>query len=300
VNDTAKDKLDKIISMIDGAYAPSTIRAYKSNFEKFINYCDFHQENALPAAPEIISEFIQELSNGSLKSASIRIAIASISAIHKLNRLDDPTQDPDVKIEMRRMHRKLGRESRQAYGINKNLLSKMLLNLGSDLRGTRDKAIILLAYEGMCRRSELVSIKIKDVELKYEKNSIVDINIKLSKSKTDQEGVGKRLQIGEQTKQAIIEWIQKSEIEDGYLFRAINKAGKILDGLESSQINRLFKKLAKTIELPEELIRRISGHSMRVGAAQDLLLSGAGLPEMMLKGRWSKAETVMRYVEYTN
>ena len=44
----------------------------------------------------------------------------------------------------------------------------------------------------------------------------------------------------------------------------------------------------------------ISGHSMRVGAAQDLLLSGASLPIMMNKGRWSKPDTVMRYVENTN
>ncbi len=39
-------------------------------------------------------------------------------------------------------------------------------------------------------------------------------------------------------------------------------------------------------------------HSMRVGAAQDLLLSGASLPIIMNRGRWSKADTVMRYVEY--
>jgi hypothetical protein len=39
---------------------------------------------------------------------------------------------------------------------------------------------------------------------------------------------------------------------------------------------------------------------MRVGAAQDLLLlSGASLPIIMARGRWSKPDTVMRYVEHT-
>jgi hypothetical protein len=46
--------------------------------------------------------------------------------------------------------------------------------------------------------------------------------------------------------------------------------------------------------------RNISGHSMRVGAAQDLMLSGATLPILMNRGRWSKTDTVMRYIENAN
>ena len=38
---------------------------------------------------------------------------------------------------------------------------------------------------------------------------------------------------------------------------------------------------------------------MRVGAAQDLLLSGASMPMIMNRGRWSKPDTVMRYIEST-
>ena len=49
--------------------------------------------------------------------------------------------------------------------------------------------------------------------------------------------------------------------------------------------------------MPCEMIKSISGHSLRVGAAQDLLLSGASLPLIMSRGRWSKADTVMRYIE---
>jgi hypothetical protein len=34
---------------------------------------------------------------------------------------------------------------------------------------------------------------------------------------------------------------------------------------------------------------------MRVGAAQDLLNSGASMPIIMQRGRWSKTDTVMRF-----
>jgi len=48
----------------------------------------------------------------------------------------------------------------------------------------------------------------------------------------------------------------------------------------------------------ESEIKGISGHSMRVGAAQDLLSSGASMPIIMQRGRWSKTDTVMRYLEH--
>jgi hypothetical protein len=38
---------------------------------------------------------------------------------------------------------------------------------------------------------------------------------------------------------------------------------------------------------------------MRVGGAQDLLNSGASLPQIMVKGGWGKTDTVLRYVERT-
>ena len=93
-----------------------------------------------------------------LKSSSIRIAVASISSIHKLNLLNDPTQHPTVKIELRRMYRTLGRYSQQAFGITAPILEKMLEATANNLRGYRDRALLLLAYDSMCRRSELVSL----------------------------------------------------------------------------------------------------------------------------------------------
>jgi len=45
------------------------------------------------------------------------------------------------------------------------------------------------------------------------------------------------------------------------------------------------------------MVEHISGHSMRVGSAQDLLNSGASMPMLMNRGRWTKTDTVMRYVE---
>jgi integrase len=220
------------------------------------------------------------------------MAVASIASIHKLNRFNDPVNDPDVKLEMRRMHRHLGRASRQAYGINKDLLDKMIAVTSNDLRGIRDKAILSLAYDTLCRRSEIVSLDIKDIIYPNDQ-----MKIRLRKSKTDQDGLGRIIEISHESKMHLINWLQQSKLTSGYLFRGIKNNNKMTISLNKSRINKIFKGLAGKINITKEIVEKISGHSTRVGATQDLLKSGASLPIMMQKGRWTKTDTLMRYLE---
>ena len=192
------------------------------------------------------------------------------------------------------MHRTLGRESKQAVGINQETLKKMLINTDENLIGLRNRAILLTAYHGMCRRSELIGLRVEDITYTAEHS----IKIKLRRSKTDQEGLGRWLHLSADAQEAIMLWLKTSGIYAGKLFRGINKAGKLSEGLSSSQINRIYKKLAIKSKLDLDLIKNISGHSMRVGAAQDLLTAGTSLAKIMQLGRWSKTDTVMRYVEH--
>jgi site-specific recombinase XerD len=288
--------LNKTIEKVEGAYAPSTIRAYKTNFERFIQFCEKLSIDALPASSSDVAQYIAQLTKSGLKSSSIRIAVASISSIHKLNLLSDPTQHPTVKIELRRMHRTLGRYSQQAFGITTPILEKMLGATANNLRGYRDRALLLLAYDSMCRRSELVSLRITDIQVD-ELDNQSQMKIRLRKSKTDQELKGKWIFPTKRTADAVTYWIVQAKLIDGFLFRGVNNAIDITHELKSAQINRVYKRLAKDAKLHQGVIDRISGHSIRVGAAQDFLKSGATIPMIMNKGRWSKIDTVMRYLE---
>ena len=51
ISNNAKVLLHKTLEKIDGAYAPTTIRAYKADFAKFIEFCESRGESALPALP---------------------------------------------------------------------------------------------------------------------------------------------------------------------------------------------------------------------------------------------------------
>ena len=295
----ANQLLQQTIIKIEGAYAPSTIRAYRADFRDFIHFCHERNGNALPTEPHLVVQYICKLTASGRSSASILRALCGLSAIHKLNRFDDPTKDPDVTLEMRRMHRKLGRSSSQAGSINADTLDKLLLATDDSIRGIRDRALLLVAYDTLCRRSELVSLQVKDVKINI-KNGIETSSILLRKSKTDQDSTGKWLHLSQRAHLALAEWIKKLPEGQEMLFCGLNRALDFSANIGAGQINRIYKRIARKAGLNESEIEGISGHSMRVGAAQDLLNSGASMPIIMQRGRWSKTDTVMRYVERAN
>jgi hypothetical protein len=83
---------------------------------------------------------------------------------------------------------------------------------------------------------------------------------------------------------------------DGPLFRAVLKGGRIIGGApDAGEVARLFKAMARAAGLSADEISRISGHSTRVVAAQDMLRYGETLPAIVHAGRWKTAEMVARY-----
>lgn len=292
----ALEVLSNSILKVEGAYAPSTIRAYKEDFLSFIDFCNCLGITPIPASPHSICLFIKELIAHGKASASIRRALVGISKIHQLNMLLDPAAHPDVKIEMKRMHRQLGRISEQAYPITLETLTKLIPKKVSSLRDYRDRALLLIAYDTLARRSELISYQVQDLSI-HTKGNTNYYCISIRRSKTDQEASGKVAHLRKATYLATQEWLEKANISDGLLLRGIDRGGRVLPALGPGQINRIYKRLAQVANIDPQIIKKISGHSMRVGAAQDLLLSGASMPMIMSRGRWSKTDTVMRYIE---
>jgi integrase len=198
------------------------------------------------------------------------------------------------------MHRKIGRYQKQAFGITGEILEKLIQATEAGNRGARDRALLSIAYDTLCRRSEIVALLIEDIRF-IESGDGVKASVLIPKSKTDQLAKGRRLNLSIKTTEALNLWLERMRNpKEGQLFKGINRVQKITGSLGSGQINRIYKRLAKRAGLDKELIEQISGHSLRVGHAQDLVNSGESMPMIMSKGRWSKTDTVMRYVEHIN
>jgi integrase len=69
-------------------------------------------------------------------------------------------------------------------------------------RSARDRALLLVAYDTMCRRSELVSLLIEDIRYS-ENNGVTMASVLIKKSKTDQLAKGRRLNLSQKSNEAI-------------------------------------------------------------------------------------------------
>jgi site-specific recombinase XerD len=286
-------KLQELLAYLDGAYAPNTLRAYKADMLEFISYCDKAAKCPLPADPNTVSTFLMQTIGTGIKSSTISRKVSSISAIHQLSCLSDPTKHSEVRITQRKIYRQLRTRFDQAYPITKALLTRLLNVCGDDLHGLRDRALLLTAYESMRRRSELVALRVEDIEWNLDHS----LSILLRRSKTDQSGQGMWIQLSANAGQAVKAWLHAAVLDSGYVFRGIRPNGQATHSLCDCRVPRIYKFLAGKAKVAPEVIQQISGHSMRVGAAQDQLIAGASLPQIMAKGDWSKPETVIRYVE---
>ncbi len=122
----------------------------------------------------------------------------------------------------------------------------------------------------------------------------------IRRAKNDQYGQGRVSHVSLYALGLLDDWLNAARIKQGPLFRSI-KAGKIAkSSLHPHSIGVIIKRAAKTAGLSSTEIAQLSGHSMRVGAAQDMVSNGLDLLPIMAAGGWKTTNVVARYIENTN
>ncbi len=143
----------------------------------------------------------------------------------------------------------------------------------------------------LARRSEAVALEVADLEFAADGS----VTVLIRRSKTDQAGAGEVCWLGQRTARALRHWLDAAGITEGPIFRPINRAGLVgSTTLAGGEVPRILKRLAERAGLEPS---GISGHSLWVGMAQDLVASGADLPAVMQAGRWKSPTMPARYAE---
>lgn len=89
---------------LEGAYSPSTMRGYRSDFTAFETWCDGNGRSSLPAAPETVAAFVD--ANGTrMKPSTLKRRLCSIRKLHRLLSLPCPLDNEEVNLAMRRARR---------------------------------------------------------------------------------------------------------------------------------------------------------------------------------------------------
>lgn len=275
-----------------GAYADKTINGYYSDFKLFENWCQSHGRIALPASEETIVRFLDtEIER--LKASSLVRRLHAIVRVHRLMDLPDPTTSENVRLARRRMKRHRPGRPKQAHGITRELRAKMLGACGDDIRGKRDKVIVALGFEGLCRRSELAALEVTDVI----ENARGGTSIMIRRGKADQSGSGRIVALSPATVAIVNDWIEAANLRDGALVTPVYRGHVVSRHMNGFSIARILKRIASEADLDPDIVNDISGHSLRVGAAQTLVTDGRSVLEIMRVGGWKSINTVARYIE---
>jgi integrase len=279
------------ITLHDG-YADATKRAYQADWKVFEIWCLESGHTTLPSTPEIVADFLDAQAE-QFKPATLTRRKAAISSIHKDMGQQDPTKNRLVTVALKRAYRKQGRRQRQARPLNRDVVDQMLTLDRKGIIAVRDAALLSTAYDTGCRRSELVSIQAEDIDRMDDGSATVLIR----KAKTDQEGNGQVRYLAPDTVSKIDQWLDRSKIESGPLFRSIFN-GKVKESqLPPRDVSRRFKAMAAAALIDASIASTYSGHSTRVGMAQDMAAAGIDLIAIMQAGGWKTPTTVSRYVE---
>lgn len=281
----------------DAADAPSTLRAYASDLKNFQAWCARHGLVALPATPEVVGAYLAAAGEGyamqTLRRRVAAIARASGVAGHPLD-----TKHPAIRETLRGIGRTHGSRGRRSAALTTSEIRKLSHVCGSGLADDRDRALMLTAFAGALRRSELVAL---DVEHLAWSND--GVKLLLQKSKTDKEGEGAEIMIvfgrheGTCPVRALRCWLDAAAITSGPVFRKVNKSGRV-EGrrLSEDAVRQILLRRAAQAGVTGTLSEPISPHGLRAGFVTTAYRNGVPDEEIMGHTRHRSLTTMRSYV----
>jgi integrase len=160
--------------------------------------------------------------------------------------------------------------------------------------GLRNRALLSLGYDLLTRRSELVALMTDDIEFRSDGT----LRAIIRRGKTDPFGIGRIGFTSRRSGQLVGEWLAWRGDDIAPLFCGIYRGRAINRSLESTKVKLIVKEAILAAGLPPEEVSEFSSHSLRVGAAQELLRAGFDTAAIMRAGGWKSMNVVARYLEY--
>lgn len=274
-----EDFLDYLL--IDKKYSPNTIESYRRDLE---HYYQYHKEHGIPLQrikKEDIKQYLKELKNAKMSDKSISRNISSIRTFYKFLLVEKIiTRNPIELIELPKTKKSLP----NVLSIEE--VDKLLDITVVDPFSSRNKAMLELMYASGLRVSELINLKVKDIDLE---EALVKTMGKGNKERV--------IPIGDYALHAIENYLTydreqllKRRIND-YLF--LNNHG---NALTRQGFFKILKKLAKE----KEIETNFSPHTLRHSFATHLLNGGADLRSIQELLGHSDISTTQIYTHVSN
>ena len=287
--------IEKARGFAAAAKSARTRTEYRRDWARFTAWAEANRLKALPASATTLALYLTSMAEEGFKVASIMRALAAISAAHKAAGVASPRGKAEVQEVVRGIRRTLGVAQVQKAPLLAGNLRAVVMELPTDALGLRDRALLLLGFSGAFRRSELVALDVADLAFTDD-----GLEITIRRSKTDQEGAGRKIGIPLARREdacpvrSVRAWLEAAQIQDGAVFRPVNRHGRISGGrLTGRSVARIVK---RSVELAGLEPAKFSGHSLRAGLVTSAAKAGKPVHAIMRQTGHRSLATVERYI----
>ena len=276
------------------ADAPSTVRAYTADWAHFSLWCRARDLAPMPAFPELVGDYLADLGEGYAR-ATLRRKVAAIARAtrHAGHPLD--TRHPSIRDVLRGIGRTHGGPPKRAQALATEEVQKLVATCADEPAGLRDRALLLIAFAGALRRSELCAIEVEHITWKPR-----SIELLIPRSKTDAEAEGARIGIPRGKVEAtcpvraLLAWLAAAAIERGPVFRAVTRHGTLrATALSGEAVRLILLKRARLAGVNGTRLEPISPHGLRAGFVTAAYRNNVPDEEIMGHSR-HRSLTVMR------
>ncbi|MCF7728098.1 tyrosine-type recombinase/integrase [Sulfitobacter sp. M22] len=301
--------LDRLVDAARGyaaaAASENTLKAYSKDWSQFARWCRIKGADPLPPSPQMIGLYLADLASGSPTSPALTVStidrrLSGLAWNYAQRGFALDRKDRHIATVLAGIKRKHARPPVQKEAILADDIRAMVATLPFDLRGLRDRAILLLGYAGGLRRSEIVSLDAgKDdtpdsggwIEI-LKDGALLTLNAKTGWREVE---IGRGSSDHTCPVHAIEQWLHFARIDFGPIFTGTSRDGKraLETRLNDKHVARLIKRTVLDAgiraDLPEkDRLALFSGHSLRAGLA-----SAAEVDERYVQKHLGHASTEM-------
>lgn len=290
------------------AFAKTTLKSMQSVLRQWSRWCEEMGYPYLPIQPEACRAYLIGMHEDGKSVATVRQHYSMLAKIHNHAGLEDLTKNQTVSLAMRRITRtavQQGERTGQAvpFRLTDLKVIAQVLDYYRVLADARDLAFLGVAYNTMLRIAEIGRIRLRDIQEGPE-NRIV---LRIAYTKTVLTTDGQIRTLSQDSSAWLRNWIDKAghTDPDAYVFSGVDRWGKPRKQnapLSNTTMESIFARAWFAVRgLPgtkDEKGRYAvwSGHSARVGAAQDMAAKGIDPLIIMKQGGWKRLDMVMRYI----